>query len=378
MLTLLIFLIILSFLVFVHELGHYLAAKKAGVRVEEFGLGIPPRFFSKKVGETVYSLNLLPFGGFVKLTGEDVQDSTLPPNDPKNFMSKKPITRAVILIAGIFMNFMFSFVIYQFMLSLNGCKSQTIPLYGDYDFRFGEERRINTVVTGIEDNSPAFTAGVKFGEAIIEIDDIPVYSVKEVRETLLGKEGKDVKLLLMNVRTSQRETRAVTAVPKFGSEGRAQIGVFLGSAVTLNYGAKPGRYLAGPMHSYNMMAYTVKIFSSLVSTSFKEKNIGAVGTGVSGPVGILHVVSEILKVKGKDTILSLLDLTALLSLSLGFMNLIPFPALDGGRLAFVMVELVSGKRVHPHKEALIHKLGMAILLALIVVITFKDIGNLLG
>ena len=153
MLTLLIFLAILSLLVLVHELGHFLAAKKSGVRVEEFGLGLPPKLFSKKVGETVFSFNLLPFGGFVRLTGEDgLQDgvSREAEVDSRSFASKKPLPRAFMLSAGILFNILLAFVLYYFLFFFTGFRSPTIPLYFDYGFRFGETRKIATVVTAMD------------------------------------------------------------------------------------------------------------------------------------------------------------------------------------------------------------------------------------
>lgn len=419
MLALVIFLIILSFLILIHEFGHFIASKKAGVMVEEFGLGIPPKLFGKKIGETFYVLNLLPFGGYVKLTGEDLEspekekegtekekasDSTANLQsvltDPRSFLSKKPLTRALILVAGVSMNILFAFAFYYLVLAMNGYKSTTIPLYNDYDFKFGQERRINTVVIGVEDGSPAQRAGISFGDAILEVNDTPVYSVTDFRNILMevSSSGKgsdsgvanknvvtgnsssplnlqEVKVLLLNVKTTSQDTRVVKLTPKI-ENNRPVLGVMLGSAVNISYESKIERLFAGPMHAYNMVGYTLKIFSTLISASVAEKSISPVSSNISGPVGVFGAVAEIIKTKSKDTLLHLLDLTALLSLSLGIMNILPIPALDGGRLAFVLIEMVSGKRFHPEKEAIVHKIGMALLLALIVLVTFKDVRNL--
>lgn len=125
--SIVIFLFILSFLVFIHELGHFLSARKFGVKVDEFGLGIPPRAWGKKVGETIYSLNWLPIGGFVKIRGEDLEDYD--PKDPENFMNKKPWQRSVILLAGIFMNFVFAVIVFYFLLASNGWKSSPLVIW---------------------------------------------------------------------------------------------------------------------------------------------------------------------------------------------------------------------------------------------------------
>ncbi len=379
MLTLIVFIAILSFLVFVHELGHFVMAKRAGVRVEEFGIGMPPRIFGKKVGETLYSINLLPLGGFVKLTGEDLEGATVKEAmaDHKNFLSKKASVRAGILVAGVVMNLLFAFIFYQTLLMLNGYKSPTIPLYLDYKFRFGEENMINTVVIGLEQGSPAGNAQIKPGEAIIEVNDVPVYSIEDVIANVSPRSDLPTKILLMDVRSSDRKTRAITVTPVKNTEGKVQIGVMLGPVVSIHYDKRVERIFGGAMHGYNMFAYSTKILSTLVGASISTRSVGPVSSSVSGPVGIFSVVGEVLTSKGKDVVLSLLDLMGLLSLSLGVMNLLPIPALDGGRLAFVVAEMISGKRLHPSREAFIHKVGMVFLLALIALVTLKDVRNLI-
>ena len=153
MMTLILFIIILSALVLIHEFGHYYVAKKTGVRVEEFGIGIPPRLFGKKIGETIYSVNLLPFGGFVRLSGEDgVDEDHLEEaiSDPENFLSKTPLQRAGIVVAGIVMNALLAVVLYYFFFFFTGFKSLTIPNMFDYEFKFGHVEQINTVVFGFK------------------------------------------------------------------------------------------------------------------------------------------------------------------------------------------------------------------------------------
>lgn len=376
MITLAIFIFILSFLVLIHEFGHFIAAKKAGVRVEEFGLGIPPKLFGKKIGETEYTLNLLPFGGFVRLTGEDETSQNGLLQDPKSYVSKKPVSKAVILVAGIFMNLLAAFILYYIVLGFNSFKSGSIPLFSDFEFKFGNVKRLNTVITGVQPGSSAEKAGVGFGFALIEIDGKPVYSIEEVRDALKEKEGIETKLLLMDVRTPSRETKLVTVTPSKSEEGRPVLGVMLGPVATIHYETFMQRAFAGPMHSYNVMSYTFYVFGKLIQASFKTRDLTPVSIGVSGPVGVFSVVGEVVKVGGSEVLFGLLDLTAMLSLSLAVMNILPFPALDGGRLVFVLIEMVTGKKVHPVKEAMLHRLGMAILLALMVLITFKDLRNL--
>jgi len=372
MLTLIVFLLILSILVLVHELGHFVAAKKMGIEVEEFGFGLPPKVFGRKFRGTEYTLNLLPFGGFVKLLGEEELDSS---TNPRHFMSKSPLKRGVVLVAGVFMNIILAIALYYLFFFLNGYRTLAIPQFFDYQFRFGEGDSINTVVTGFSEDSPALLAEIEPGEAVIEIDSVPVYSVSDVREQLSTKEGDEVKLLLLDVRSVDKDLRSVSLTPMVGEDGSVLIGVILSKAVTLDYSKT--KLTSGIKHAYNMVSYSGFTFSKLISSAFATKSIQPVSSSVAGPVGIFSVVGGILTYSGKEAVLGIIDLLALFSISLAILNILPFPALDGGRLIFVFIEaLRGGKRVSSSFEAAIHKWGMVFLLGLLLLITFKDVVNL--
>lgn len=374
--TLLILVLIISPLILIHELGHFLAARRAGVKVEEFGIGIPPKLYGKKIKGTIYSINLLPFGGFVRLLGEDSFEEKI--TDKKNFWAKTPRQRFLILIAGVVMNFVLALALFQLFFVLNGFKSLTIPVFFDYDFRFGQESTISTVVTALQEDSAALELGVESGEAIIEIGGVPVYNIDDVRGELEGKVGVEVSLLLMDVRSTSRELRTVKITPKENEEGRGVIGVLLSDAVVISYEKGIQKFFASGLHSANILMYMGHTFSELVNISYEEKSVSPVSDSVSGPVGVFSIVSAILGYQGKDAILGLIDLTAILSLSLGILNLLPIPALDGGRLVFVVVEVVRGKRINPMLEAALHRWGTVFLLALMVLVTIKDITNIIG
>jgi regulator of sigma E protease len=391
----------MSVLVLVHEFGHFYAARRNNVRVEEFGWGIPPRIWGKKIGETIYSINWLPFGGFVKLTGEDLEEGSVPNTvspahasssavstgfvndnastttvDPRSFRAKNPFQRIVILLAGVVMNVLLAVFLYFVMFSMTNFRTMTLPLFFDYQFKFGHVERQNTVIGGFADNAVSKQAGLEVGEAIIEIDGVPVYSVEDIKRELVGKNGKEVNVLLMDVRMLDRPVRSVKVTVKANEEGKVLLGVLLTPAFRMDYsGNSWQRTFAGFSHTYNMGAYSISTLGNLFSLSIKEKNVAPVSESVSGPLGISKAISSILDYSGREVIIGLLDLTAILSISLAIMNVLPFPALDGGRFFFVLVELVRGKKVSEKIESYVHQWGMLFLLALLVLITVKDIKS---
>ncbi len=173
--------------------------------------------------------------------------------------------------------------------------------------------------------------------------------------------------------------KIITIVPKSDTAGAGILGIYLGKSVYLSYDTAAQKLLSGPMHAYNMLSYSAKTFKMLILLSVQEKSAAPVSEGVSGPVGIYSVIGSILGQGGKRVILSLVDLTPLMSLSLAFLNIMPFPALDGGRAFFVVLEILrKGRKVSAVFEANVHKWGMILLLGFILLITLKDVARLIG
>jgi regulator of sigma E protease len=383
LLTLIVFFLILSLLVLIHEFGHFFTAKKFGIKVEEFGFGLPPRVFGKQRGETIYSINALPFGGFVKLLGEEspeTEEGEAPETtqlDPRSFSAKQPWKRAIVLVAGVTMNVLLGVALYYVFFSFTGFKSLTLPLLTDYQFRFGEEERMQTVISGFSDDSKADDAGLRVGEAILEINGQPVYTFDSLKGVLADKPNQKVKVLVMDVIDLDKPVRSVEMETVSNEQGEGILGTYLTEAVVLSYQGS-NKLFAGFMHSYNVMAYSTHTFKDLIKTAFVEKDVAPVSSSVSGPVGIFGVVGGIIDYGGKEALLGLIDLIALLSLSLAFLNIMPFPALDGGRLVFVIYEGITRKKVSPHLENSLHKWGMLVLLSLIVLVTIKDVSSIFG
>lgn len=346
--SILVFLAVLSLLIIVHELGHYYVAKKNGIWVEEFGFGLPPRLFGKKVGDTLYSINALPFGGFVRLHGEMTSEGVTKKN--KAFLNKSLWVKTAVIIAGVVMNFLLAIVLFGIVYSFTG-----IP------------KDIKQVkILDISTNSPAQTAQILVGDIVRKVDGIEVTSVFEFISKIEERKGKKVKLELQD--------RTVTIIPRANPpENEGPLGVAITNTETYfppvwqrpfygaYYGTKEAIYWGK-----NVVNGFVSIFSDL----FK----GQTPKDVSGPVGVFAITTEV----AKTGILSLLNLVGIISVNLAILNIIPFPALDGGRLLFIIIEAIFGKKIAPKFEGIIHAVGMAILLLAILAITIKDIRGLIS
>lgn len=363
LLTLLIFLVLLSLLVLIHEGGHFLAAKRAGIEVEEFGLGLPPRIFAKKIGATIYSLNLLPFGGFVKLVGEDPTDPKV--ETPGSFYTKSLPARTSVVMAGVLANFILGVVFFYLILALTSFKVD-LPLFFPHQFKFAAQEN-GVAVTAVEKGSPADVAGIKIGDTILSVDGKNIANILQLRQELLPKKGKEVTLNLRDFEGKQRILKV-----KLRTEGTGLLGVGLAEFAHLEYASFPQKIFSGFAHSVNIIEYSGKIFGGLIATAISQGTIQPISAGVAGPVGIAQLTSQIVSAG----ILPTLQFAALLSLNLAVINVLPFPALDGGRLAFLGIEAVTRRKINPKIEKWANSAGFAVLLALILLITYSDISRI--
>jgi regulator of sigma E protease len=385
--TLLVFLIILSLLVLIHEAGHFFVAKKLGIKVEEFGYGLPPRAWGKRIGETLYSINWLPFGGFVKLYGEDeagsgsvkVEKKELPTKDvDRAFFSRSVPQRAAVVVAGVVMNALLAVVIYYIFLGMSGFKAE-IPLLGDFAFFGVNQTNISEIIiTGTQPGSPAEKARIPEASRVTAINGARVKSAEELSTLIREHTGKEITLSWENTQTFEKGTATLTPrvhPPK--GQGALGISFFPVETAVLEYKTPVQKTLSGVIHPANLMAYQLVIIKQFIVRSVAEKSAEPIGTAVSGPVGIYNVVGTFIKIPdAKERVLQLLNLTGLLSLSLAFFNVLPIPALDGGRLFFILIEGITRRKVSPKFEAMAHTIGMAVLLTLILLVTFKDIWQL--
>lgn len=376
---------VLALLIFVHELGHFTTAKMFGIKVTEFGFGFPPRVFGVPFRGTVYSLNLIPLGGFVKMVGEE------DPTDPDSFARHSVLKRLVVLSAGSIMNFVLPVVIFTVLLML------------PHDALVGGSVMITSVAPG----SPAEQAGLRGGDVILAVDGKPVISPGELVDTVKGREGQPIELSLrraslvmglsqspelatydtLNVtpRVSPPRLRVVEEVSDPSSEvgltdarrynpnlevgdtmTQGAIGVMIG-LVNPKFGTKTEPVWTAVPNGVRMIWSVLSFTWGGITEGVATRS----NPGIAGPVGIAHATGEVVEELGVAWIFRI---AALLSVSLGVVNLLPIPALDGGRIVFVVLEFLrKGKRISPQREGLIHLVGFVVIIGLIVAITYSDI-----
>jgi regulator of sigma E protease len=352
--TIIAFIVVLGVLIFVHELGHFLTAKRAGLTVEEFGFGFPPRIFSIMRGGTRYSINLIPFGGFVKILGEGGEEQ----KNPKSFAAKGVGVRSIIVAAGIIMNFLLAYVLLV-IVNTAGISTAIEP-----DMQLPANAHLEApvvTITQVDEGSPAHEAGLRPGDQIASINGTVITDEQSVISKVSESDGKTLSLMLK--RGQSDLTMDVT--PRLDPpDGEGPLGIGLLQTATVRFpwyqsiweAAKQLVFLTG-----QIFVVFAEMIKSLVTT-------GSVGADVAGPIGIAVMTGHVLDLG----IIPLLQFTALLSINLGIVNALPFPALDGGRLFFFLLEKIRRRKVSKRIENMVHSIGFGLLIVLILVITFRD------
>ncbi len=345
LITIVAFLGVLVVLIIAHELGHFITAKASGVRVDEFGLGFPPRLLSIRKGETRYSLNAIPLGGFVKMAGEE------DPKVPRSLASKSIGTRLLVLSAGSLMNFLLPL----FLLS--------IALMIPHNLVIGQ-----VMVEEVALNSPAAMAGIRPGDTLLSVNGKPANSNSDLHRYIHLNLGKEITIL---VKHSDSTTENVQVIPRWKPpEGQGAIGVVISTSDATLISQHYPFWKAIPLGVVTCIETFVLFKNAIVGMI-----IGAIPAELAGPVGIAQITGEV----AKAGISPLLEFAAFLSINLAIINIFPLPALDGGRIVFVLLEWVRrGRRVPPKTEGLIHLIGFAMLMAAIALITYQDIIRIIG
>lgn len=328
----LIAVIVFSVIIIVHELGHFLAARAVGIEVEEFSIGFGPKLLS--LGQdTKFSIRLIPMGGFVRMLGEE--DGTGEDN-PASYPNKSPLQRMAVIAAGPVMNFLLAMLIFIILYSAVGVVAENVAIVGG-------------VVPGL----PAEQAGLLAGDEILAIDTQPMEKWTDVQNYVRVNPNKALQFTLRRA----GRTLIVDVMPRMGPE-YPEVGI-TPPVKRLSFGAS---IIQGVSETGRM---TAAVFSSLVGIITRKIPVG----DLTGPIGIVHYVGE----AARAGWLNVLSLAALISVNLGLFNLLPIPALDGSKIVFLGVELIRRKPLDPKKESIIHLVGFALLITLMLAVMYKDI-----
>ncbi|MBI2845754.1 MAG: RIP metalloprotease RseP [Chloroflexi bacterium] len=340
-LTIIAFIAVLSLLVFVHELGHFLLAKRAGVPVEEFGFGFPPRLLVLgRHRETIFTINAIPLGGFVRMPGEN------DPYLPGGFASQSPAARASILVAGAGMNLLLAI----FLFGLSAFIGEPVPATTE------------VVITEVAPGSPAESAGLQPGDTILALNGQEIEDSQDLVDLTEDKLGQEV---VLTVRRGE-ETLDLALTPRPNPPpGEGPMGIAVETVVISTKLESHPIWEAIPLGvERTLRALWVIIRGIILMVQ------GLIAPELAGPIGIAQITGEVAQMG----LPFLIQFTAFLSVNLALLNLLPFPGLDGGRLAFVLVEILrGGKRMDPQREGLIHFIGIAILLGLVIIVSYFDI-----
>lgn len=368
MFTVILFIVVLSILIFVHELGHFLAAKWSGMRVDEFAIGFPPRIYAWKRGETEYAINALPIGGYVRIHGENPNQESLEGTDAsRSFTAKPRWKQAIVLLAGVTFNMLFAWIaiILGFMVGF--------PVSTDY-LPGKEYSDVKVVITDVDTQSPAYRAGIQAGDEIVSLSKGEAQNAETIWSTDIPRiqafiqSATNTPILLGLFRNSVSTTTEVT--PTLSSEtGVPALGVGLGTIGTLQLPIHEAMY-HGTIVTYRM---TIGIAQGLYTFFTGAFSGGEVLSQVAGPVGIAKLVNA----ANEMGFVYLVSFVALISINLAIINILPFPALDGGRLVFVAIESII-KRPIPYAFAnAVNLIGFVLLLGLMLVITVSDVLKLI-
>jgi regulator of sigma E protease len=355
LITLVVFIFILGLLIFVHELGHFIAAKRSGIKVEEFAFGFPPRLFAVKRGETEYALNLLPFGGYVRMLGENDNDPTAEKKNHRSYAYQSPWVRVKVVVAGVLMNAVLAWLLITIGFWIGMPPVVTAP---------NDIPRANVqtsvVVAGIMPDSAADKMGLKPGDQIISINNQPMASQDAVSKTTTALKGQQVTVQISRNEEMQSLSGTLNSeVPPLGVQLADD------SVVTLPFWWAPIYAIWETIKAAGAIFVGVMGFFKTLFSQFR------VPAEAAGPVGIFYITRSVLDLGFG----ALLNFVAILSINLGVVNILPVPALDGGRLLFIILEkLNKGKKVVSARiENTAHAIGFILLILLILTITYHDV-----
>lgn len=372
--AILIFIVVLVLLILVHELGHFIVAKRSGIRVDEFGIGFPPKLFGKKFGETEYTINALPIGGFVRIYGEDYADENgAVIDEPRSFVRKSKWIQAAVLVAGVAFNILFAWLlfVFGFMYGMPTALDET-AVSGARDVRL--------FVTSVLPDSPAAQAGLAANDTITNLSVVGGAGV-----TIEGKNGGLTPTQVSSFIADHPDTKIAFEIQRKGEpkelivEPKAGVIAEDPSRAAAGFSMTLGGTISYPLHialwqgAKTTWFMLEEISVSLAKFFYQTLTFHADFSQVAGPVGIVGLVGD----ASALGFAYLITFTAMISLNLAVINVLPFPALDGGRLLFVIIEAIKGSPIKPSVAANFNRVGFGLLILLMIAVTFHDVLKLL-
>ncbi len=359
--SIILFLIILLVLVFVHEFGHFITAKWAGMRVDEFAFGFPPKIFSKKIGETEYSLNALPLGGYVSIYGED-DDGTK--TNPRAFGNRPWYAQVIVLFAGVFMNMLLAYFVFVFIFY-----GKLDVAVDDVDFLNRPKTDERTVITDVDQKSPAYMAGLKPGDQIIEVKSLnKIANLKKAADVVSFIHSHIDNPVTITYKNNSGVTEDATLAGVYGIiENQKALGISVERVGVVQTTFIESIRL-GFIRTVDITKQTLVGLKDLIVHLFEGKKV--IDT-LSGPVGIARMVGQ----ASAFGLSALLSFIATLSINLAIFNLLPIPALDGGRIVMVLFETIFRRKINTKIFSWINIASFALLILLMIVVTIKDVTN---
>ena len=357
-------LFIIGLVVFIHELGHFMSAKLLGIKVQEFAFGFGKKIIGKKFMGTLYRINYIPLGGYVRILGQEEES-----DKPQSFSTKSLSTKLTILLAGVFMNFLLAVVTFYIVLGFRDF-SIHLPVLTDYEFMgTNEEVQYKPFVRKVFDDTPASDVDFPKDVIIWSVDEVEVKTVEDFINYLQEHEGEEITIKVLTLEGKYVEKNVVPK--KTGREG-VLLGIEFYESVAAFYKLdySKNKALSGVLHSINFTGYSLDVFGDLIEISYREKSVKPVSEGVSGLIGVASTVFDLVRV---GDVLELLNLLAGINLSLAVINLLPIPGLDGGYVLFFIIEKIRGRKLSEKYMEWAVRFGFAFMILLLILISIKDI-----
>ncbi len=353
LLTVISFIIVMGIVVFVHELGHLLAAKRNGIVVEEFGLGYPPRVVKLfERNGTVYTLNAIPFGGFARMRGED------DPTEAGSFAAASRLARFKTLAAGPLMNFLLAILLFAVLGLMQGTPDASKP---------------GAIIKALVAGAPAEMAGLRVNDRIVAADDQPIANITDLQTYTTAHLGQSVRYTVVRPGEGGEQTVEITVTPRANPpKNEGALGIQIGTAM------RPTKVWEAAWTGVQSVGNIIYMTFALPASLIREgRPIGE--AGFMGPVGIAAATGQFVRLGlSSESFQPILYFIAVISAALGLTNLLPIPALDGGRLLFLFIETIRGRRIEPAREGMVHLIGFGLLLLLVGLLTVREISSLIN